>query len=72
MSAANTLSASPLEGFVLRRTWAAQLGKSDRTAKRWEDAGKIVVRRLGRDPYVDLEATAARMRGEDRRRGRGV
>ena len=62
---------NPLPGLVPRRKWAAGLGKCDRTAKRLQDAGKIVVRYVGKDPYVDVEATAARIRGEDRpRRGR--
>ena len=60
----------PLPGHVLRPVWAARLGKCDRTAKRWQDAGLIVVTYLGKDPYVDVERTAARLRGEDRRRGR--
>jgi hypothetical protein len=61
---------NPLPGLVPRRKWAAGVGKCDRTAKRLQDAGKIVVRYVGKDPYVDLEATARRIRGEDRpRRG---
>jgi hypothetical protein len=63
-------AANPLPGFELRSKWAAKLGKCDRTAKRWLDAGHIVVRYIGKEPYVDLEATAARMRGEDGRRRR--
>lgn len=59
-----------IPGFVHRDVWAAQLGKCARTAKRWQDTGKIVVVYLGRLPFVDLEKTAARLRGEDRRTGR--
>lgn len=61
---------SPLPGFEHRNAWAKKLGKCARTAKRWQDKGLIVVRYIGKDPYVDIEATAARMRGEDGRRGR--
>ena len=60
------MQSDPLPGFELRSKWAARLGKSDWTAKRWQDAGKIVVRYIGRDPYVDIEATAARNRGDDK------
>jgi hypothetical protein len=63
---------APLPGFALRDDWARSIGRHPETAKRWQDQGRIVVRYLGRDAYVDLEATAARMRGEDRpRRRRG-
>jgi len=60
----------PLPGFVLRKQWAEARGRCDRTAKRAQDRGEIVVRYFGKDPYVDVEATIARSRGEDRRRGR--
>jgi hypothetical protein len=66
------MQSDPLPGFELRSKWAARLGKSDATAKRWQDRGKVVVKYFGRDPYVDIEATAARARGDDkpkRRRG---
>jgi hypothetical protein len=60
-----------LPGFMLRKQWARQaLNKCDRSAKRLQDKGLIVVRYFGKDPYVDIPATAARMRGEDGRRGR--
>jgi hypothetical protein len=63
---------SILPDMMLRTAWAASIGKHDRTAKRWQDAGLIVVRYVGRDPYVILSKTAARLRGEDAapRRGR--
>jgi hypothetical protein len=60
------MQSDPLPGFELRSKWAARLGKSDWTAKRWQDAGKIVVRYFGKDPYGDIEATAARNRGDDK------
>jgi hypothetical protein len=64
-------TSTALPGLVLRSEWAAQLGYCDKTAKRWQDAGKIVVRYLGRQAFVDIEATAARVRGADTpRRGR--
>jgi hypothetical protein len=64
--------ACPLPGFVLRRKYMRRLNKSDHTGKRWQDKGDLVVRYFGKDPYVDLEATARRARGEDnvRRPGR--
>jgi hypothetical protein len=65
--------ASPLPGFERRDLWAAKMDRSDASAKRWQDRGRIVVRYLGNIPFVDLEATAARVRGEDRpRRRRGT
>jgi hypothetical protein len=61
----------PLPGFVLRRVYMARFGKTDFTGRRWQERGEIVVKYFGKDPYVDLVATAARKRGEDRpRRGR--
>ena len=66
--------ADPLAGLMPRPQWARKaLNKSDRTAKRLQDAGRIVVTYIGKDPYVVLEATARRLRGEDRprRNGRG-
>jgi hypothetical protein len=76
----------PIPGFVPRSKWAAQLGKSDYTVKRWQDAGKIVVRYFGKDPYVrrphprqrSTEAATGGLtdgrtcasRGQARRRGR--
>jgi hypothetical protein len=71
MSEVNAPSALP--GFMPRHEWAAQIGKCDRTAKRLQDAGRIVVIYIGKDPYVDLERTASRLRGQDkRRRGRAA
>ena len=64
---------SPLPGFEPRAQWAARLGKCDRTAKRWQDAGLIVVTYMGKEPYVDVEGTADRMRGRGRpRRGKAA
>ena len=71
MSSSTTHAALP--GFMLRSEWAAMMGKCDVTAKRWQDKGKIVVVYLGQEAYVDIEKTAARLRGEDKpRRGRAA
>lgn len=60
-----------LPGLMPRRRWAQEvLHKSDRTAKRLQDAGRIVVTYIGKEPYVVIEATGRRLRGEDRGRGR--
>jgi hypothetical protein len=65
-------TSEPLPGFVLRSEYMARFGKTDFTGRRWQQKGEIVVRYFGNEPYVDLEATAARKRGEDRpRRHRG-
>ena len=56
---------TPLEGFEPRDPWVrVNFDKGSRTAKRWQDTGVLVVRYFGRDPYVDVEATARRARGE--------
>jgi hypothetical protein len=71
MSEINT--SNPLPGLMPRAAWAASIGKCDRTAKRLQDAGRVVVRYIGKEPFVDIEATAARIKGEDgTRRGRGA
>jgi hypothetical protein len=55
-----------LPGLMHRAEWARKaINSTDRTAKRLQDAGKIVVRYIARQPYVDIEATAARIRGDD-------
>jgi hypothetical protein len=46
-------------------------GKSDYTGRRWQAKGEIVVDYFGRTPHVNIPATAARKRGEDRPRRRG-
>jgi hypothetical protein len=61
-----------LRGFLPRKVFAAKIGRCDRTVKRLQDAGKIVVTYLGNQPLVDVEKSLARMRGEDKRRGRAV
>jgi hypothetical protein len=61
-----------LPGFMPRKTWAKQIGRCDRTVKRWQDRGQIVVRYFGNLPCVDIEATADRRRAENNRRGRGA
>lgn len=60
-----------LPGFVTRREFAKGINRCERTVKRLEDAGKVVGTRLGNQLFIDLEKTAARMRGEDGRRRRG-
>jgi hypothetical protein len=60
-----------LPGFMPRKQFAEKIGRCDRTAKRLQDAGKIVVTYLGNQPLVDVEKSLARMRGEDKRRSRG-
>jgi hypothetical protein len=64
------MSDYPLPGLIPRRLYAKQVNRSERTLKRWEDAGQLVVRRQGNECLVDVEGTAARLRGEDRHRGR--
>jgi hypothetical protein len=60
-----------LPGLVRRSEYARRaLNAGDKTAKRLQDAGQLVVHYVGRVPYVDIEATARRIRGEERRRGR--
>jgi hypothetical protein len=55
-----------LPGLMHRAEWARKaLNSCDRTAKRLQDKGLIVVRYVARQPYVDIEATAARIRGGD-------
>jgi hypothetical protein len=44
--------------------------KSDFTGKRWQDQGTLVIQYIGKTPYVDCQATAARLRGEDQPRRR--
>jgi hypothetical protein len=55
-----------LPGFMPRRDFARKLNKCERTIKRLVDAGKVVERAFGKERLVDLEATASRMRGEDK------
>ena len=59
-----------LPGFVPRREFAKQIGRCERTVKRLEDAGKIVVVKLGAHRRVDIEKSLARLRGEDQGRTR--
>jgi hypothetical protein len=65
-----TDEANPLPGFMRRDLWAAKMNRTDFTAKRWQDKGKIVVAYFGHIPFVDLEATAARARGKDKRQSK--
>jgi hypothetical protein len=49
-----------------RKEFARQIGKCERTVKRLVNAGKVVEREFGNERLIDIEATTARMRGEDR------
>jgi hypothetical protein len=58
---------SLLPGLMPRKEWARKALKScDRTAKRLQDKGRIVVEYIGKEPFVVIEATAARLRGDDK------
>ncbi len=59
---------SGLPGFPHRDDFMRAHNKSPLTGRRWQAEGRIVVRYLGREPLVDLEATAARLRAEGRGR----
>jgi hypothetical protein len=59
----------PAPGFVRRDEYMRTAhNKSDYTGRRWQARGELVVRYFGRTPFVDVPATAARKRGEDRPR----
>jgi hypothetical protein len=60
-----------LPGFLPRKVFAKKIDRCDRTVKRMQDRGEVVVTYFGNQPFVDLEKTLARRRGEDKRRGRG-
>jgi hypothetical protein len=60
-----------LPGFMPRKTFAERMNRCDRTVKRMQDRGEIIVTYFGNQPFVDLEKTLARRRGEDKRGGRG-
>jgi hypothetical protein len=60
-----TINPRPLPGLVRRDVWMAERGHCDRTGKRWQDRGFLVVRYLGRKPYVDETATLERLREAD-------
>ena len=51
-------------------SWSRHL--PDRTAKRWQDDGQIIVRYLGRQPFVDIPATAQRSGGRGSAATRGA
>jgi hypothetical protein len=59
-----------LPGLMRRKEFARRANRCEKTLKRWEDAGKIVVVHLGNERLIDVPKTLARLRGEDRRRGR--
>jgi hypothetical protein len=56
----------PLPGFKHRDLFMQEMDRRPATGRRWQGKGLIVVRYFGKEPYVDLDATAARARGEDR------
>ena len=58
-------------GLVPMDDFAQLCNRSRRTVKRWENAGQLVVVRLGGQRLVDVQKSRARIRGEDRPRGRG-
>lgn len=66
----DNVEAFVLRGFLPRKQFAKQIGRCERTIKRLVDAGKVVERPFGKERLVDLEATAARMRGDAKLRGR--
>jgi hypothetical protein len=58
---------NPLPGYMPRPRYMKEVhGKSDFTGRRWQQQGLLVIKYFGRTPFVDLVATVARMRGEDR------
>jgi predicted site-specific integrase-resolvase len=59
-----------LPGLMLRREFARRVGRSERTIKRWTDAGRLVVVELGNERWIDTEKSSARLRGERPARGR--
>jgi hypothetical protein len=59
-----------LPGLMPLEDFRKQMKRCPRTMKRWEAQGKLVIHALGNERFVDLEKTAARVRGEGRRRGR--
>jgi hypothetical protein len=70
MSEIVTSEEFPLRGLMPRREFAKAINRCERTVKRLEDKGKVVTVALGNHRLVDVEKTLARLRGEDRRRGR--
>jgi hypothetical protein len=57
----------PLGGFMPRPDYMREAHhKSDYTDRRWQSKGILVVKYFGKTPFVDIAATAARARGEDR------
>ncbi len=53
-----------LQGLMPRKQFAAQMGRCERTVKRWEDQGRLVVIKLGNDRLIDVEKSLSRLRGE--------
>jgi hypothetical protein len=58
-------------GLMPLKQFGIEVDRCPRTLKRWQAQGKLIVRDMGNQRFVDLEATAARMRGEEEKRPRG-
>jgi hypothetical protein len=58
-----------LPGLMPRKDFAKAMGVCERTIVRQVAAGKVVEVALGKLRLIDVEKTAVRMRGEDKRRG---
>ena len=69
MSDPNDSEAHLFPGLVPIDEFRRRAKRCRRTMDRWRDQGTLVVYKLGNSLFVDVERTAARMRGEDRRRG---
>jgi hypothetical protein len=60
-----------LPGLMPLEDFRRGVKRCPRTMQRWQNQGKLVVRALGNERFVDIEQTAARLRGEGKRpRGR--
>jgi hypothetical protein len=60
-----------LPGLMPLKEFGRSVDRCDRTLKRWANQGKLVIHTLGNERFVDIEKTAARVRGEGKRpRGR--
>jgi hypothetical protein len=62
-------AAEPLPGLLLRNKFGKQVKRSDRTLRKWEQDGILVVVDMGSLRYVDVPATLERLRAR-RRQGR--
>jgi hypothetical protein len=61
-----------LSGLMPRKEFAAKVNRCERTVKRWQDQGKLVVFSIGNERWVDVEKSLARIRGERPPRGRAA